>query len=143
MNRTVAALSLALLALGLTTACAPTSGDVEEHVLEKVSAGPSIPVTDLLTEDGAERFTIACPYEAAADVAARLNVDAKAVPDLSDRDDAQALVVVTATGIDAAEFARDRVDLCSSGEPWPVYAGDDSTALDVARNDDDVYVVTR
>lgn len=143
MNRTVVALSLALLALGLTTACAPTSGDVEEHVLEKVSAGPSMPVTDLLTENGAERFTVACPYETAADVAVRLDVDAKAVPDLSDRDDAQALVVVTATGIEAAEFPRDRVDLCSVGERWPVYPGDADDTLAVTRGDDDVYVVTR
>ncbi|MEW2014205.1 MULTISPECIES: hypothetical protein [Microbacterium] len=95
MNRALAALSLALLAAGLTTACAPTSSDIEERVLGTVAAGSTLTVTDLLPEEGAKRFTVACPYETPADVAARLDVDTKAVPDLSDRDDAQALVVVT------------------------------------------------
>ncbi|MFI8632967.1 hypothetical protein ACIGEP_10260 [Microbacterium sp. NPDC077663] len=143
MNRSLAALSLALLAVGVTTACAPSSGDVEENVLSAASEGSTLPIRDLLFDDGAERFTIACPYEAAEDVAARLDVDAKAVPDLSDRDDAQALVVVTADGIDAGEFPRDRVDLCSTGDAWPVYQGGDETTLTVTQGDDDVYVVTR
>ncbi len=142
MKRTLAALSLVLVAVGLTTACAPTANDVEEHVLQKVAGGSPVPVSDLLANDGAERFTIACPYEDAADVAARLAVDTKAVPDLSNRDDAQALIVVTAGGVDATELPRDRVDLCSAGEAWPVYVGGDSTALAVTRKDD-VYVVTR
>lgn len=142
MNRALAALSLAALAIGLTTACAPTSSDVEEHVLDTVADQSSVTIADLLPEDGAKRFTIACPYESAADVAARLDVDAKAVPDLSDRDDAQALVVVTADGIDADEFPRDRVDLCSTGDAWRVYRGDADTVLTVTRRDD-AYVVTR
>ncbi|MEW1834920.1 hypothetical protein [Microbacterium sp. NPDC079995] len=142
MNRALAVLSLAALATGLTTACAPTSSDVEEHVLDAVADQSSLPVADLLPEDGAKRFTIACPYESAADVAARLDVDAKAVPDLSSRDGVQALIVVTATGIDAGEFERDRVDLCSLGDAWPAYPGDVDTVLTVTR-EDDVYVVTR
>ena len=143
MNRALAALSLALLAAGLTTACAPTSSDIEERVLGTVAAGSTLTVTDLLPEEGAKRFTVACPYETAADLAARLDVDAKAVPDLSDRDDSQALVVVTADGIDAGELPRDRVDFCSTGGAWPVYPGDADDRLAVTRNGDDVYVVAR
>ena len=143
MKRTLTALVLALAAIGLSTACAPTTSDVEDHALHEVAGGSTVPVSDLLTEEGAERFTIACPYETSADVAARLDVDAEAVPDLSDRDDTQAFVVVTTRGVNAAEFPRDRIDLCSAGESWPSYPGDADAALDVAQNNEDVYVVTR
>ena len=69
--------------------------------------------------------------------------DPRSLPDLSDRDDSQALVVVTADGIDAGELPRDRVDFCSTGGAWPVYPGDADDRLAVTRNGDDVYVVTR
>jgi len=143
MKRTLAALSLVLAAAGLTTACAPGSSDVEDHVVTAVSGGPSVPVADLVDDADAKRFTIVCPYELPADVATRLGVSAKDLPDLSKRDDAQALVAVTANGVDAAEFRRERVDLCSSEGPWPVYEKTDTATVAVTRNEDDVYIVTR
>jgi hypothetical protein len=108
-----------------------------------VSGGPSVPVADLVDDADAKRFTIVCPYELPADVATRLGVSAKDLPDLSKRDDAQALVAVTANGVDAAEFRRERVDLCSSEGPWPVYEKTDTATVAVTRNEDDVYIVTR
>lgn len=142
MKRSLAALSLALLALGLATACSPTNGDVEERIVKTVGGGSTIPVAGLVRAD-AKRFTIVCPYESADDVAARLGVSATTLPDLSKRDDAQALVAVTANGVDAAEFRRERVDLCSSEGPWPVYEKTDTATVAVTRNEDDVYIVTR
>lgn len=141
MKRTLAALSLVLVAAGVTTACAPTDGDDEERIVRTVSEGSIIPVADLVPDD-AKRFTIVCPYESVEDVATRLGVPAKTVPDLSKRDDAQALIVVTADGVDAAEFRRDRVDLCSTEGAWAVYEKTDTATAAVARKDD-VYVVTR
>ncbi|MFJ6677949.1 hypothetical protein ACIQLK_02320 [Microbacterium sp. NPDC091382] len=142
MKRTLAALPLVLLAAGITTACSPTAGDVEERLVTTVDGASTIPVADLAPDD-AKRFTIVCPYESVDDVAERLGVASATLPDLSERDDAQAFVTVTSDGVDSAELPRDRVDLCSSGGPWPVfYKGDDATAA-VTRNDDDVYVVTR
>lgn len=141
MKRTLAALSLVLVAAGVTTACAPTDGDDEERIVRTVSEESIIPVADLVPDD-AKRFTIVCPYESVEDVATRLGVPAKTVPDLSKRDDAQALIVVTADGVDAAEFPRDRVDLCSAEGAWAVYEKTDTATAAVARKDD-VYVVTR
>ncbi|SCY58136.1 hypothetical protein SAMN05216488_2401 [Microbacterium sp. LKL04] len=141
MKRTLAALSLVLVAAGVMTACAPTDGDDEERIVRTVSEGSIIPVADLVPDD-AKRFTIVCPYESVEDVATRLGVPAKTVPDLSKRDDAQALIVVTADGVDAAEFPRDRVDLCSTEGAWAVYERTDTATAAVARKDD-VYVVTR
>lgn len=140
MKRTLAALSLVLAAAGLTTACAPGSSDVENRVVKTVSGGSTISVADLAPDD-ATRFTVVCPYESAADVAVRLGVATTTLPDLSKRDDAQALVAVTADGVDAAEFPRDRVDLCSTEGAWPVYEKTDTATAAVAQKDD-VYVVT-
>ncbi len=141
MKRTLAALSLALVAAGLTTACASGSSEVEDHVLHAVRGGSSIPVADLMGDD-ARRFTVVCPYETVEDVAVRLGVPAKTVPDLSKRDNSQALVVVTADGVDAAAFPREHVDLCSTAGAWPAYDRTDTSTAAVTR-DDDVYLVTR
>lgn len=143
MNRTLAALALVLVAVGLTTACAPRSSQVEDRVVKSVSAGSTIPVADLISDDDAKRFTIVCPYELPTDVAVRLGVSAKDLPDLSKRDDAQALVAVTADGVEATAFPRNRVDLCSATGGWPAYSRGDTATVSVTRNDDDVYVVTR
>jgi hypothetical protein len=142
MKRPLAALSLVLVAVGLTTACAPRSSEVEDHVVTTVSTGSTITVADLVGDSDARRFTIVCPYELPEDIAARLSVSATDLPDLSTRDDAQALVAVTADGVEATEFPRDRVDLCADGT-WPAFASDDTATAAVTRNDDGVYGVTR
>lgn len=142
MTRSLAAPSLALAAVLLATACSPAGGDLEDHILGTVANASSIPVRDLVAQADAERFTIVCPYEQSADVAARLEVTTHDVPDLSDRDDAQAVVVVTSDGIEAAEFSRDRVDLCSAGDEWPVYSADARAAVRIVRGEDAV-IVTR
>lgn len=135
MTRSRTALSLALTAVLLATACSPTGGDLEDHILGTVADASTVPVRDLVAQADVKRFTMVCPYEQPVDVAARLEVTTHDVPDLSDRDDAQALVVVTSDGVEAAEFSRDRVDLCSAGDEWPAYSAEDDATVNVVRGD--------
>lgn len=128
----IAVCGLAVLAAALT-ACSPapsTGADVEARILDALpEEGDSgeVRMVDILPDARWDRLTIGCPYEEGWQISERLEAWSGAVPDLVQRDDAQAIVLARGDSVERAWLLdRDELDLCGPGTEAEVLARDEA-----------------
>ncbi|MFL0410087.1 hypothetical protein ACH0AH_02815 [Microbacterium paludicola] len=141
----IAVCGLAVLAAALTGCSpAPSSGaDVEArilHALPEDGDSGEVRMVDILPDARWDRLTVGCPYEEAWEMSERLQAWSGSVPDLAQRDDAQAIVLARGDAVERAWLlGRDELDLCGSGAEPEVLARDEAV-LSFTRDADGHWV---
>lgn len=118
-----------MILCGLLAGCA-AAPDAEDRLLAAVHT-KSVTLSEVFDDVAWESLYVVCPYQSRETTAAALGVDSASVPDLSD-DDSRQVVLLLDGGevVRQLPLARTALDLCAlSSVTPPIIAGETDTVM--------------